>query len=38
MRRVICTARARRVLAIALATTIVVGCVVVLITYTEGSL
>jgi len=38
MQRVICSARARRVLAIALATSIVIGCVVVLISYAEGLL
>jgi len=38
VRRVICSASARRLLAIVLATSIVIGCVVVLISYAEGLL
>lgn len=38
MLRVVCSARARRVLAAALALAVVVGTVIVLVTYVEGSL
>jgi hypothetical protein len=38
MQRVICSASARRLLAIALAASVVIGCVVVLISYAEGLL